>query len=323
MMKARQLGVTLFEILLVIVIMSIMTFLLIGYMQSRTQQAQINRATLQLQFFINAATAYYVNNGFWPGVPSSSAGYTCMQGTGASPCNTKYFGSTIRSPWDTTYSTLWRSTSPNIFYFILPVSAGAATTGVATTIAGKLPMANTTSDPVNLTSPCADNAAICYVYVFATMPEQKSNEGAVTYSGIYRNGACVPVPTCPLDVNGNAMTPQILVAPASVAGTFDANSNNVYPISSFTAYATGPGTGASTPACESGGNDVCYSDVSNGAKLTGNFWRVCLQVKTSRGEVKWGNMGSANSGQNKSILAITRCVPNNEPVGSGFDVFVP
>lgn len=322
-MLIRQRGVTLLEILLVIVILSAMTFLAIGYLQSRTQQAQINRATLQLQFFINAATAYYVNNGFWPGVPSSSAGYTCMQGAGASPCNTKYYDSSIRSPWGTTFSTLWRSTSPNIFFFILPVSAGSATTSVAKTIAAKLPMANTTADPVNLTAPCAANATTCYVYVFATMPEQRNNDGAVTFTSLYRNGACVPVPTCPLDKNGNAMTPQILVAPASVTGTFDQNSNNLYPISSFTAYATAQGTGSNTPACNASGTNICYSDVSNGTTLTGNFWRVCLQVQTSRGEVSWGSMGSANSGQNKSILAIIRCVPNNERVGSSFDVFVP
>jgi hypothetical protein len=177
-----------------------------------------------------------------------------------------------------------------------------------------------------------------------TIPGENSNNArSVNFSNIYHQGGCVPVPVCP-----TGMIAEIFVVPVSVAGTNDVASNGsgngnqgvspqtVYPLMSFTAFATpsagaagpgngGPGGGNTPPTCDAAATDTtCYSDVSGGLGVSsGDYWRACMQVVTQKGDVSVTNTASGSGawGYNVDILAITRCSPAAEPSGSGIGVF--
>lgn len=332
----RHGGFTLIEMLLVLVIAGMILYLMIGYVQQRSLSSRIDRASIQMQQILNAGLAYYVVNGSWP--PTLN----CLKGLGGSNCTgtVAYLPTTIKSPWGQDYevSAPMVSGRPVLFYVYTPITSAGITTGTASataqTIAGKLPLSYTSSSmslfgsPPSPSTACTASTTNCFVVSSVNIPGQNLNNApAVNYAGLYKHGGCVPVPSCPVDSRGNTMTPQIMVVPVSVSGINDPNSNNVYPISSFTAYAVGPDTDANLSACQYGGTKVSC-DPQN-AVSNARYWRVCLQVMTDKGLVSQTNLGGYNSnsypyypwGGNVTLMAITRCAITNEPSGSGFNVF--
>lgn len=310
-------GFTLVEMLLVMTIISAIIYASIGYIQQRTLALSIDRASAQMQQVLNAGLAYYVSNQKWP------ADVATLQAGGYLP------STPLIDPWGGSYTI---SSTPAL----LKVTATLPTalvnqTVIGTVLAGKLPLAS--SSTTTTTPPCPPPPTPCpapfnttTVTASVNIPGQNLNNAtAVNFTGIYHNGACVPVPQCPTLPNGTPMVPTILVAPASVSGMNDA-STDVYPISSFTAYATGPtnyinGAGSGgPPACSSdnSNNTACYlSSVGGTTVQTGSYWRVCLQVVTEKGAVKW----AATTGQYATVTAITRCSIPNESAGSSMGVF--
>jgi hypothetical protein len=131
------------------------------------------------------------------------------------------------------------------------------------------------------------------------------------------------------------MVPTILVVPVSVSG-LSGGPNDVYPISSFTAYARGvdsSGTPGESPyACYTDSAGPCLQTLNGGGSQalngggstplpSGKYWRVCLRIVTGNGIVQ-SNLLNAGV-----VMAITRCMPAEEPnipsvSGSDFTVFV-
>lgn len=332
--KKINTGFTLIEVMLVLVIISIIIWASVGYMQQKTLQMRIDRASIQMQQILNAALAYYVTNGKWPDPVALST----LQGSYLPP-------GTMKNPWGQDYllSVYAPPASPpnNIplpmFYVYTAVRQSGAATGsaaaTANVIAGTLPLSYATADTSGSTTqppaegtPCTASTTTCYVVATVNIPGQElSSARAVNFAGLYKHGGCIPVPQCPTDRQGNAtLTPQVMVVPVSVSGVNDeANPTNVYPISSFTAYAKGnTPLDASPPECKDGGPPATGLDCTAGPSIgptTTAYWRACLQVITERGNVavdrtsRWGDA--------VTLMAITRCAVSNEPAGSTFDVY--
>lgn len=328
-MQTHEKGFTLIEMLLVLVIISMIIYMAVGYIEQRTLQTRMDRTSLQMQQILNAGLAYYVAHGSWPPNPALSN----LQGTYLPPSSIPF-----QSPWGQQYVAVGaQGTPPAQFFVYTNITAGGSTTAAANIIAGKLPLAYTTSAAPSGNSPpasgsaCAATATSCYVVASVNIPGQNLNNApAVNFAGVYNHGGCVPVPTCPVDNTGTTMTPEIMVVPVSVSGVNDPGSpNNYYPISSFTAYATsntGAGntpTDTSPPGCTTGGaNPSTTPDCTANLQTTGTaaaYWRVCLQVITEKGDVNSTN--TDQWGKDVTLMAITRCAIQNEPSGSNFNVF--
>lgn len=301
-MKRQWNGFTLFEMLLVLVIITTILLMMMGYMTSRMDESRRDRAVLQMEQVLNAGMAYYINYSNWP------ASMTDLQTNNYLPNK-----GTIYNPWGSSYN-LSSNQTTGTFSACATVNSKTE----AELIASRLPMAYVANG--QSTSPCpapsdctGDN---CTVVSTVNIPGQNLNNArSVNFAGLYHNGACVPVPTCPQD-----MEPAIIAAPVSVTGNYD-GTTDVYPLSSFTAYAKAKGnppancTGsASAPSCTPGSG----GSINNSP--TSQYWRVCLSVVTEKGEISTANNAkwNVNSG---TIMAITRCVPKDEPVGSDFTVF--
>lgn len=339
-----QKGVTLIEMLLVMVVISMIIMMSIGYVQQRNFTMRMNRTTAQMQQILNAGLAYWVANGKWPESLDS------LQQSGFLPPKPAQ----IVSPWGTDYVVMQGPASatvsvpplPPLLYVYTTVNAGSSTTAAANIIAGSLPMGYATTDtgsdssPPLLANPCPLDATACQVVTIVNIPGQNlNNANAITYGGVYHNGACVPAPQCPVDYKtGKQMIPEIMVAPVSVSGV---NSNciesgcpippvanqPVYPISSFTAYVTTVEPNGGPQPCRSDPqtNTACYADSQGGPQLpTGLYWRVCLSVTTENGPVSWGTDETPqNWGYYATVLAVTRCSIPNEETGSSFNVWAP
>lgn len=345
-MRKQVKGVTLIEVMLVAVIISVVLIMAMGYIQQKALQTRFDKSAAQIQQVLNAALAYYMaNNSTWPAGPTID----CLRGVG---CPVQYLPSSINNPvWPG--ATYWATSLPGRYLIATAVIAPAGKTyGYATTIAGMLPVAYTSdlsldANGVWTQGTCTPATATCYVVAMVTAPGQNLNNAtAVNFASLYHSGACVPVPTCPVAANGTPMTASIVVVPASVTGVYDkptggASCNptnlsgcsvNAYPLNSFTATATGPSAAADVgpPDCSTGVKTPCYAsyDASGnpvGAPLTGQYWRVCLSVLTERGAVT-PNSGSAATdnawGQlSGNVMAITRCILQGENSGSGFTVW--
>ncbi len=314
----EQAGFTLIEMLLVLVAASLIVYMGIGYVQRDALEKRIDTTVLQLEQILNAGLAYYTNkdNSAWP------ADLTVLRNAGYIAS-----GTLTTSPWNTTYSVT--STVP-LFYVWVGVTAADSTlaTSYAKMIAGRLPqgyISDSLGTPPMPTASCAGTT--CYVVTAIGIPPQNlQNATGVRFAGLYHHGACVPVPDCSVDKSGTTMTPQIMVAPVSVSGLNDmmTSSSNVYPISSFTAYAVSnanPPTGT-PPAC-TGATTGLPDDTNVPACPAGqtNSWRVCLQVVTEKGELAGIGDSAHLWGQYVTVLAITRCAISNETAGSNFNVY--
>lgn len=346
-------GFTLLEMLLVLAIASAIFVMLINYSAQRTEQMRLDKATLQIQQILNAAMAFYINNGRWPSLNTSTISSSHELVTGGylpTPTTTN-----LQNPWGRAIQLGWANStstpSYNAQYYVASITGVSGTSypgGVspnARIVSGRLPMGFVTDSPnwtkmftTNViptanTSSCTGPDACSYAVASVTIPGQNLNNArSVNFASIYSSGACVPAPTCP-----SGMIPQIVVAPVAVAGVYDnttGSSPYVYPITSFTANAYGGTGGAPVAAttgnflrgCQSSTLVPCYG-TSTGTKVPvgSSYWRVCLSVYTERGLVSPTNQSWGTS--MGSILAVTRCTPSSsgttsiEPSGTSFGVF--
>ena len=327
--KSNKKGFTLIEILLVLTIVSVIFGMAIVYLQQKTQAMRIDRGTLQMQQVLNAALAYYVAKGAWP-VPATGIGTTLyllnqnslLATEGYIPITTAL---PFKSPWGLTYQI--GATNSNFYIFsslvTYPRMPEATMRAIGTQLSGRLPLSfTTTSTSITPTQPgnCSGSGS-CFVVASVTVPGQNLNQAdAVRFANLYHHGGCVPVPECPFDPGSGArMKAEIIVVPVSVSGLNDVDTStpgNIYPISSFSAYATGNGTGANPPACSAGAEQVACDPVGTAT----NYWRACLEVVTEKGLVK-SDPGNTAWGQYVTLLAVTRCAITNEPSGSPFTVY--
>ena len=293
--RRKNNGFTLIETMLVAVIIAMVLYGTINFMTQRAEQARIDRSSLQMQQILNAGLAYYLQNSAWP--PNIG----CLQGSGGGLCTNAYLPNPFNSPWAGAAYTAGPGSNPALFTVSVTVEGAIKGAATAKALAGTLPLSN---------------ASGLVVTASVNIPGQNLNNArAVNFAGLYHQGACVPVPVCPVDPNsGVSMVPQIIVAPVQVSGVNDPSSSNVYPISSFTAYATGnatPPTNTSPPACTN--STVTPSCPALSAPYSA-YWRVCMQVVTEKGDIQSTNTSSW--GNYVTMLAITRCVVASEPSGT-------
>src|SRR5579883_1527947 len=109
LMKAKERGFTLIEILLVLVIIGMFIFMGTSYIQQKTLSSRIDRTSLQMQQILNAGLAYYVTNGSWP------TSIACLQASSPG-CTVAYLPSSLTSPWGQSYSLASPGSPPNILY---------------------------------------------------------------------------------------------------------------------------------------------------------------------------------------------------------------
>lgn len=326
-------GFTLLEMLLVLAIISSIMIMLLGYVTQKGDELRRDRLTLQTQQLLNIGLTYYVNNGKWPQKGTDPKTPEIIDAT--HPLVTEgYLPAAPKSPWGKDFLI---SNDPVTGKF--SVETDVTKTVDRDIVAGRLPFA--TANP-------ADTKLIAAVNI----PGQNLNNArSVNFAGIYHPGACVPAPKCPL-----GMSPDIMVIPVSVSGLNDEGKKNVYPISSFTGYAYGewssiypkttpvkPTDGAPalcnspydqpTP-CEAG-NEGYVDPITRTIVIPKGtidndtaYWRVCLNIITEKGDVNNPNPDDLPPqkkhwewGGSVSVLAITRCVPKNEPSGSNFKVW--
>lgn len=350
MKMSNQKGVTLLEILLVLVISSIIMVMIIGFLQQQTDEMRRSRVTNQIIQILNAGLAYYVANNAWPQtiddlvtggyLPASSGCYP----TNIFSCN----------PWGSPFITLNYTT-------MLYVTTNVSTPQDASSIAGRVPfgfVADSSSGVYGPTPPtpgqCTTLKPPCkYVVASVNIPAQQLNNAAtLSFASIYHSGACVPAPVCPQDKNGKTMTPQIFVIPLSVSGVYDdptAIKNNckdpadfttcfninAFPLTSYTAFAIGKSSTDGSPVPYTKGiTTISNCDGSTPANICLNtsstdeintsgisYWRVCLSVSTEKGLIKPIGTNWAQGQAIGTVLAVTRCMPANEDVGAKFEVW--
>jgi len=308
-------GFSLLEVLLVLAIMGTIMVSLLSYTTQKSDEMRRDKSVMQVEQFLNAGLSYYANMGSWPTLLSQ------LQG-GYLPNNT------INNPWGQALSI--GAANPGSQFFVCTTIIGKQAYPAATIIAGRLPIASAidgtiacpTTSPVNPTA-CNKNSTTCTVVSSVNIPGQNLNNArSINFAGLYHNGACVPAPKCI-----GSMVATIFVVPVSVSGMND-NNTDVYPISSFSAYAIGTNTTTSSPPgatpLDCNGNTTINEPCP---ATTGNtsYWRVCLRIITQKGLVVGAQ--NPNWAQNASvILAFTRCMPSNESTipqvsGSAFTVF--
>jgi prepilin-type N-terminal cleavage/methylation domain-containing protein len=312
-MIKRLKGFTLIEMMMVLVIVSGLIVMLANYSQMKTAQIVRDRAAIQIAQIDNAGLSYYLNNANWPnytsGTGCTTAGLSTLQ-TGT------YLPPSIKSPFIGLSNYVVSCTTNGQ---LLMVTLNTRTNQDATIIAGMVP------------GGVATTGTLPSVTSYVNIPGQNLNNArSVNAAGVYHNGACVPVPVCP-----TGMTPQIYVGIAQIMGTNDAAATNpnLYPITNFTAYATG-GTSTTPAVCTGGGTSACnnYGPSESTTPKTSptnvNYWRVCVDVGTQAGDIPsnasgTGGTGTSSWGQYQSLLAITRCAVGN-PIteNSGSDLFV-
>lgn len=327
-------GFTLLETMLVLAIMGGILVVALNYSTRTVAQGRRDKTALQMQQILNAGLAYYNTYGVWPGdcpgvgcvFASNSTSNSTAWGSLSSLSGAGFLPtSLVNNPYGNGFSITSDSITGQVFYVVSRISNKAN----ALVVAGELPIAYLSDQYGN------PAAAGPYVTAQVTIPGQNLNNArSVNFSGIYHNGACVPVPACPgynpatqtCTSGSNCMVPQIMVTPVSMSGVSDTGSNAAYPIASFTAYAYGPATspkdcltGATNTACA-----IQSTTLNSGiASPSGVYWRVCVQVVTEKGVVSATNTGTGSGawGQYASVMAVTRCTPPSEPFGSDFGVY--
>lgn len=329
----KQTGLSLIEVLLMLTVIAIFITVGIQYDTRKVERLKIDKTVLQTQAILDAGIWYYITNGSWPNSSSSSCSPMALDGTAV----TSFFGTSgsylqnqglfggnnfvifkaLRTQFASTLTTtakyylhlsststctgVPKGTFGVIIYFTSQSSGGTAKeVAMAKAIAAKLPHAA-----------LKGNGNGTYIATYIYPPGQDPDQAAgLNFAGIYHHGACVPVPACPATTSGKTYSAQVFLTPTSVSGVNDDASTNVYPISSFIAYAEGP---SSSPAGCVGASTI--KGCSNGTE-TGQYWRACLQIVTERGDVAvtrtddWGDA--------VSIAAFTRCTISSEPTGTDY-----
>lgn len=326
-------GVTLLEMLLVLVIVSSIILMVITYTTTKTDETKRDVTAMRYEQILNAGLAYYINNSMWPNDIDTLK-------------TNNYLTKTLKNAWGQDFVFYQNLTSGtfSICSSVLGRQIGINYTSAtqAGIIAGQLPMAYVASGPCPANPPpftttppdpatCASTT--CSVVSTVNIPGQNLNNArSLNFAGLYHNGACVPAPVCPNPYNSatnpNGMKPAIMVVPVSVSGNYYGGTE-VHPLSSFTAYAMGKGDDpdkgspvANPILCTLSSPGTCPSGTSVPLPSGGTYWRVCLDVVTEKGRIN-NTPPSVWELTSGTIMAITRCVPNNEPSGSGFSVFKP
>lgn len=308
---SKHKGVTLIEILLVLVIAASILVMIMSYTSQRTNQLRIDRTVMQMQQILNAGMAYYVNTGKWPDTLAT--------------LQPSYIPATFRNSWGGTY-TVSQNTGNGVFIVTLDLSNLSKTTAndaLLGLLAGQLPSG---------TADLAKRSVIAQVNI----PGQNLNNArAINFAAIYSNGACVPAPKCP-----GRMVPQIIAVPVSVRGINDSlpapTTPTAYPLTSFMAFARGDQTTPSNPSTQPLDCTVTKQPTTRVCNQTQadppgtQYWRVCLGITTEKGYAYPDIYRTPTADANRhglllgSILAITRCAPPNEsPMGTPFGVFTP
>tara|TARA_R110000868_G_scaffold108769_3_gene296633 strand:+ start:2668 stop:3645 length:978 start_codon:yes stop_codon:yes gene_type:complete len=312
--QLKTLGFTLVEMLMVAAIVA--TFMVIGqrYMSQRAEYGAIDRASAQMQQILNAGLSYYVNNDKWP------ADIAALQTEG-------YLSDKIvpTSPWGTPY-TLTPAPLPPEPHKVLTVNLAlpesmpeSKAKGVGLIIAGRLPF--------GVSEAAADGSGdyeSTGVSASVNIPGQNlNNAGAVNYAGVYNHGGCVPAPVCPVDQEGTELKPEVMLSMQAASGLNVPGSPEIYPITGMTMYLAqeDPVEGGSVPGCNpgeasyGGGADCTATTDPVGTK----YWRVCLQLVTSKGIVQWDDTDATLKTFNyAAITAMTRCKTPDEPRGTPF-----
>lgn len=333
-------GFTLVEMLLVLVVISSVLYMLFGYVQQKALQMRIDRTSTQMQQILNAGLSYYVTHGNWPiPVAGTAVNITTTPGNLLQTQGYLPSGITISSPWGGSDYFMYTDVANKLFYVYTSITVGSATSGgasaAANVIAGTLPFAyasRTNGTPPVAGATCSPANLTCYIVASINIPGQNlNNAGSINYAGLYRHGGCVPVPTCPRDpTTGVSLTPQVVIVPVSVSGLNDPASSAIYPISSFTAYAT-PSAAFPVACTGSSTRPTCVAPNISGAAAT-SYWRACLQVVTEKGNVQTTNTSAASPGSgststgtdygaNVTLMAVTRCPIPNESAGSKFTIY--
>lgn len=322
-MMRNKIGFTLLEMLLVLVIATAIMSVIIGYTIQKGEEARRQKTVMQMQTVLNAAMAYYVQNGKWPTTGSGNKDWGYLDAN-SDLIKNKYLppGLGANNAWMDSYGIpFWtwyndQSGQSNNFYVLTAIPPSNSASANASIIAGQLPLSGITNEthplPPSPSQQGCSGSTNCSVFASVSIPGQNLNNArSVNFADLYHSGGCVPVPSCPMN-----MTPQIFAIPVSVNGSFDGSQSSnlkVYPISGFSAYATLPG--ATPVACNEGAQPTSCEQ-----GFIGQFWRVCLHVVTDKGVVSGGvppNPADQNSTLDMGyILAITRCVPSNEPSGT-------
>lgn len=322
-------GFSLLEMLLVVVIVTALIVMGINYTQQRMMTIRIDKTVQQMEQILNAALTYYVANGKWP------TSMACLYGEAPdSDCTstTKYLpystSAPMIGPWGA--GSVYSAGAPADASGAKPIFYVMTTTPVTYTpaIVGRLPLGFTAESSSLSSVPVVKEctASPCYTTASVTIPGQNlNNASAVNFAGVYNHGSCVPAPNCP-----SGMTPQIMVVPASVSGfakdsaqAFDTSgAPNVYPISSFTAYAKGGGGGTSPTTADPDECDTDYTRTCSGV-VGQKFWRVCIKIMIESGKSNLGNYYSSSKplANAISLMAFTRCAITGEESGTPYTVF--
>lgn len=325
MNRHKSIGMTLIEMLLILVIASSILLLILNYSTEKMDKLRRDRAALQMEQILNAAVAYYVVNGYWP-----------KDNVGVFPASLQTAGflpnGTLNNPWGNNFLIVQFPTNPagdvstGGFYSyinspIFTISTTVPTNMEAQMIAASLPFGQVVSGTT--------------VQASVSVPGQNYNNArSVNFAGVYASGSCVPAPACPSMITPSGpqlMTPAIFVMPVQTYGAYAPPASgiqSIIPITGYTAYATPLGlvkTDKSTTIASCDGtiaNAPCYESAgvvmpTNHDPSThvftsppGAYYRVCLSVQTKQGPVDQASMGN--------VLAITRCVPaTNNPYSNG------
>jgi prepilin-type N-terminal cleavage/methylation domain-containing protein len=349
--KRFENGFTLLEMLLVLVIVSSLIVMYLNFSTNQFHQQQRDKTVIQMQQILNAALAYYNQNGRWPtltgqSTPATYNNWVPLDNTNElivnnylSPGPTGGGSGSSANPWVNGYggniSTYFDPTT-GIFYVGAGVTLAATVdpTIIVNAIIGQLPSGMAVSGATLAKPPVASTCgagALCTAITSVPPPGQNLNNArSINFASLYKSGQCVPVPACP-----PTMTPQIFAVPVSVSGTATPGSSSAYPINGYTAYATGPSTGsasATNPSIctttglpggtASGISANCGNTTNVKGGYNNQYWRVCLLVITDK--VSTANpAGSAPASTTASpptdtqnagtIMAVTRCAPGTTP----------
>jgi len=300
MLTRKKQGFSLIEMLLVMVIISVLVVMGLNYTTQKTDELRRDRAAMQYQQILNAALAYYIGTSAttWPSIAT-------LKASGYLP------NITLNNPWGNVYAS---TTVSNMYYVYSRIPSGnTGRLNQGTILVGRLPFAfMTTNATPNTGQLCTASSGTCYLAAGVTIPGQNLNNAR-------------SAPTCP-----SGTKEDVAVIPVSLLGLNDPSTPpnaTVFPLVGFSAYAYGaPGTPPGSLPTVANNVADCYTPTSirvcqqtPGTDLSGGrYWRVCLKVLTTKGDVAVTNPGW---GEYATILAITRCSPTAEPEGSDFNVF--
>lgn len=322
MHSRKALGITLIELLLVASVIGMIMVMMVGFIQQKNEELRRNRTSMQMQTILNAAMSFYIGNGKWP-LPAWQDSFAV-----------DYLRPKPPPGWINPWGEIFGINNDTKYFY---VCTDVKTQTNASIIAGTLPggyVSSTGCGEPN-TVPTAGTCVAdkpCYAIGAVNIPGQNLNNAtAVNFAGVYNPGACVPAPECPVDKDGNTMTPQIFVIPTSVSG--ENESGNYYPINSFTAYAMGQVSNNAQPESKdkvASCKDIdpiaaraCLGSSQSAYDLDSkyNYWRVCLQISTEKGIVQMGSGNNDTWGKDVSVMAFTRCQSSKEYTGTAFGVY--